>query len=90
MWTVAAIGPRTSRRNVPPECIEAQGEDETAALTYLALALKERYEAGRMDELRRRARLAYVVGAEDRSQNDAGRALTDDELGRVIGRFPGR
>jgi hypothetical protein len=85
-WTVAAIGPLSHRRGVPPDCVEAHGEDETAALTYLALALQERYRAGRLDELRRRARLTYLLGAEERSRDDHGRALSHSEQGRVIER----
>jgi hypothetical protein len=83
-WTVAAIGPLTGKRGVPPDHVEAQGEDETAALTYLATALHERHEAGRLAELRRRARLAYLSGAEERSTADAGRGLTSAEQERVI------
>jgi hypothetical protein len=75
-WTVAAIGPPTGRRHVAPECVEAEVEDEAAALTYLALALQERYRAGRLEELRRRTRHAYLSGAEERSQADQGRPLT--------------
>jgi len=43
-----------------------------------------------MDELRRRARLVYLDGAEERLQRDLGRGLTSDELVGVVPRFPGR
>jgi hypothetical protein len=45
--------------------------------------------AARRLELNRRLRLAFIAGAEERSRDTAGRGLTDEELGRVIERYPG-
>jgi hypothetical protein len=42
----------------------------------------------RRHERRMRLRLAFLEGAEQRSRDTLGRALTNDELRRVIGRFP--
>ena len=44
----------------------------------------------RMDELRRRLRLAYVDGAEEWARRELERGLTRDELGRVVARYRGR
>lgn len=43
----------------------------------------------RKAELNRRLRLAFVQGAEERSRRVVGRPLTDEELQRVIARYPG-
>jgi hypothetical protein len=40
-------------------------------------------------ELNRRLRLAFIAGAEQRSRQTTGRGLTDDELERIIERYPG-
>ncbi len=45
--------------------------------------------AARRRELNQRLRLAFVAGAEERSRQTAGRGLTDDELRRVMSRYPG-
>ena len=45
--------------------------------------------AVRRRELNQRLRLAFVAGAEERSRQTAGRGLTDDELRRVMERYPG-
>jgi hypothetical protein len=87
-WTVVAIGPRAVKRGIPPDCIAVNVEDETAALTYLAVALQERHRAGRLEELGQRSRLAYVVGAEERSYAEHMRGLSDAEFGRVVKRYP--
>jgi hypothetical protein len=67
------------------------GEDEVAALRDLDDQLRgvPRPDGGRMEELRRRMRLAYVQGAEDWSRQERSRALTEDELGRVLDNDPG-
>lgn len=39
--------------------------------------------------LNRRLRLAFIQGAEERSRLEHGRALTADELRRVLRRYPG-
>lgn len=83
-WTVAALGPLPVRRGQPPNCIEASGEDEIAALSYLAVKLAESKTAGRMEELRRRLRLAYLSSAEEWSRVHVGRPLSGDEQRRLI------
>ena len=40
-------------------------------------------------ERQRRLRFAFLEGAERQSREAVGRGLTQDELRRVIGRFPG-
>jgi hypothetical protein len=40
-------------------------------------------------ELNRRLRLAFIRGAEERSRLEEGRALTVDELRRLVARYPG-
>jgi hypothetical protein len=45
--------------------------------------------AARRLELNRRLRLAFIAGAEERSRDTAGRGLTDEELERIIERYPG-
>ena len=41
----------------------------------------------RMDELRRRLRLAYVDGAQEWTGENLGRGMTGDELARVARRY---
>ena len=43
----------------------------------------------RRRELNRRLRIAFLTGAEERSQRELGRPLTADELRRVLERYPG-
>ena len=43
----------------------------------------------RRANLNRRLRLAFIAGAEERSRETTGRGLTDEELGRIIERYPG-
>jgi hypothetical protein len=45
--------------------------------------------ASRRSALNRRLRIAFIAGAEERSRETMGRGLTDEELGRVIERYPG-
>ena len=45
--------------------------------------------AARRRELNQRLRLAFIAGAEERSRQTAGRGLTDEELRRVMERYPG-
>ena len=40
-------------------------------------------------DLNRRLRIAFIAGAEERSQRELGRPLTADELRRVLDRYPG-
>jgi hypothetical protein len=49
----------------------------------------DRRDEGREAEgLERRLRLAFLEGAEQHSRQTLGRGLTEDELRRVIRRFP--
>jgi len=43
----------------------------------------------RFRELNRRLRVAFIAGAEEQSQREAGRGLTEQELERVLRRYPG-
>jgi hypothetical protein len=43
----------------------------------------------RRADLNRRLRLAFIEGAEERSRARLGRGLTDEELQRVLRRYPG-
>jgi len=89
-WTVTAWGPRRGEK--APQSVIGTGEDERAALRNLDDRLRRmpKPESGRMDELRRRLRLAYIAGAEALSQEHSGRGLTWDELEVVLGRYVGK
>jgi hypothetical protein len=91
LWSVTAIGPHPGRGE-QPQTVSGTGEDETAALRDLDDRLRgvPQPDGSRMDELRRRLRLAYLEGAEEWSREHEGRGLAGDELGRVIGRYVGR
>ena len=43
----------------------------------------------RFRELNRRLRVAFIAVAEEQSQREAGRGLTEQELERVLRRYPG-
>jgi hypothetical protein len=87
-WQVTAIGPKVGgRRGPPPECLTVDGLEELTALIELVLKLRELGRAGRMAELERRARVAYVAGAEEHSRRVLGRPLTTDETKRIAERF---
>jgi hypothetical protein len=89
-WRVAAVGPHPGRGKVPPS-VTGSGDDEAAALRDLDDRLRgvPKPDGTRMEELRRRLRLAYVQGAEEWSRAERGESLRDDELGRVIEDYPG-
>jgi hypothetical protein len=44
---------------------------------------------GRRADLNRRLRLAFIEGAEGDSRSRLGRGLTEEELQRVLRRYPG-
>jgi len=43
----------------------------------------------RSRELNRRLRVAFIAGAEERSRETVGRGLSEEELRRVLRRYPG-
>jgi hypothetical protein len=73
-----------------PQIVTGTGETETDALRDLDDRLRgvPRPDGGKMDELHRRARLAFYEGTEETTRGIAGRAMTADELARVIERAP--
>jgi hypothetical protein len=87
---VTARGPRPGRGSAP-ETATWTDADEVAALSDLDDLLRgvPKPDGGRLEELRRRLRQAYVEGAEEQSQRQAGRGLTGEELGRVLRHYPG-
>jgi hypothetical protein len=86
-----ARGPHPGRGKAPVT-VSGTGEEEAAALRDLDDRLRgvPKPAGGRMDELRRRLRLAYVEGAESWALENRGRGFDRDELGRVIARYLGR
>ena len=72
--SVTARGPHPGRGKMP-QTVSGTGEDETGALRDLDDRLRgvPRSNGGRMDELRRRLRFAYVGGA----RNGRSRTLAD-------------
>jgi hypothetical protein len=90
-WSVTARGPHPGRGKAP-QTVTGTGDDETAALRDLDATLRgaKPADGSYLEELRQRLRLAYVDGAEEWTRANVGRALTVDELGRVIGRYVGR
>jgi hypothetical protein len=71
--------------------VTGTGPDEVAALHDLDDRLRgvPKPEGGRLEELNRRLRQAYVTGAEEESREREGRGLTEEELERVLGHYPG-
>jgi len=65
-FSVTARGPHPGRGKAPAT-VSGTGEDETAALRDLDDRLRGVPKPGstRLDELRRRMRLAYIEGAEE-------------------------
>ena len=45
--------------------------------------------ASRRSALNRRLRIAFIAGAEEQSRREAGRGLSEEELERVLRRYPG-
>ena len=86
-WSVTAFGQTHGRHGGPPISVTGIGEDEVAALRDLNDRLRgvPQPDGSRMDQLWRRARLAYVQGAQETWPD-----MTADELGRVVTRYRGR
>ena len=91
MWSVTARAAHPRRRKVP-QTVSGTGADETAALRDLddRLGGVPKPDGTRLDQLRRRLRLASVERAESYIRENDGPGMTRDELGRVIGRYAGR
>src|SRR5438093_6505819 len=89
-FSVTARGPHPGRGKAP-QTVSGTGEDETSALRDLDDRLRgvPKPDGTRLDELRRRLRIAYVDGAEEWSREHADRGLTVAELGGVLARFKG-
>ena len=62
-------------------------EDEVAALTDLALQLRDLRDAERRMKLETKTRAAYHHGAEEFSRATLGRPLTQDEPEAVLRRY---
>jgi hypothetical protein len=45
--------------------------------------------SNRFRQLNRRLRVAFIAGAEERSRRELGRGLSEEELERVLRRYPG-
>jgi hypothetical protein len=90
-WRVTARS-RPRGRLATTQTVTGSGPDEVSALRDLEARLRGNPpgDGSRLEELRRRLRLAYVDGAEEWSRENVGRGLTTDELGRVIGRYVGQ
>jgi hypothetical protein len=90
-WSVTAWGPPRGLDKAP-RSITGIGVDEGAALRDLDDRLRRvaTPDRGRMDELQRLLRLAYISGAEACWQEHSGRGLTPDELERVLTHFEAR
>ena len=89
-WSVTAHGPLPGRGKVP-EFVSGSGADEVAALRDLDDRLRgvPKPDGGRLEELNRRLRQAYLQGAEEDSQKRLGRGLTGEELERALRHYLG-
>jgi hypothetical protein len=89
-WSVTAHGPHPGRGKAP-QTVTGTGEDEVATLRNLDDRLRgvPKPDGGRLDELRRRLRLAYVQGAEEWSERESGQPLSGDALACIASRYPG-
>ena len=61
---------------------------DLGSLPCLALKLRQLREVERRMALEEKARAAYLHGAEERSRATLGRPLTQDELDRMVAKFP--
>ena len=83
LWSVTARS-ETHGRGHPPVTVSGTGETETAALRDRDDRLRDvlQPDGGRLEELRRRDRLAYVQGAEEWTREHVGRPMTRTSSGR--------
>lgn len=91
-WSVSAVGSHSGRGKMP-RSVTGTGDDELSAVPDLDAELRgERIDRPptSLEALRARLRLAYLEGAEEWSRQRLGRALTPDDLARVIRSFAGR
>ena len=90
-WSVSAWGPRPGRGRAQ-RTVTGTGETEVAALRDLDARLRESPKPNHdwIEQLRRQLRMAYVEGAEAFSRETYDRALTTDELERVLRRYAER
>lgn len=90
-WSVTARGPHPGRGKAP-RTVTGTGEHEVAALRDLVDRLTgvPKLDGNRMEELRRRLRLAYIEGAESWAVSALGRGLTDVEVAALVRRYTGR
>ena len=91
-WSVTAWGPQPGRGRAQ-QTVTGTGDTAVSALRDLDDRLRRVQTpngAGPMDELHRQLRMAYVDGAEAFSREILDRALTTDELGRIIERYERR
>ena len=84
-WLVTAHGPLPGRGKAP-QTVTGTGENEVAALRDLDDRLRgvPKPDGGRLQELNRRLRQAYVTGAEEESRRRLRRGLTAEESERVL------
>ena len=89
-WSVSAWGPQPGRGQ-GPQTVTGVGHSEVAALRDLDARLRaaSRSNHDRIEELRGELRMAYIEGAEAFSRETFDRALTPEELRRVLGRYVG-
>jgi hypothetical protein len=89
-FSVTARGPHPGRGKAPVT-VSGTGDDETASLRDLDDGLRgvPKPEGNRMDELRKRLRLAYLEGAESWSRENVGRSMTEREMAGVAPRYRG-
>lgn len=88
-WSVTARS-ATRGRGMAPTTVSGTGSDPASALRALDARLRgvPKPDGGRLGEIRRRARLAFIAGAEEWTRQQLGRGLDAEELERVLERAP--
>jgi hypothetical protein len=91
-WSVSAVDQRTTGRGRIPRSVTGFGDQPAAALVDLDSRLRgaDPDRGTRLEELRRRARLAFVAGAEDWARTTNRRPTTGAELAGILRRYPGK